>query len=151
MSCQQSYPIKGGLSWKSPKTAPEKENTKHFLNHKQQNSTMVESAAQTAVKRPIVPVTAPIAPIAAGRSAPKMFHYFDCVLRKVQQRFNATFGRQKVTNVDTRCRVILAIVGLQMLHQSILTANHPRDVRVEIARFVRCSRTLHRIFDQMVV
>ena len=146
----QSCQAKGGQSWKSQQpTSNNQKTTKSIPIRKHPKTQEVESAARTAANQPFAPATAPHAPTAAGQNAPKHFSFFERELRTIQHRFNQTFGRQVVVNVKTSCNVVLAIVGLGLLHREIVKACSPDLVQIEICRFVRCSRTLNRIFNQM--
>jgi hypothetical protein len=73
--------------------------------------------------------------------------FFIHELRQVQQRFNQTFGTQAVCDLKTRCRVILAIVYLEMLSKQIINAENKDKVRSEIRKFVKTTNILNHIFN----
>jgi hypothetical protein len=75
-------------------------------------------------------------------------NFFIHELRRVQERFNQTFGVQTVCDLKTRCRVILAIIYLEMLSKQINNAKSKDKVREEICQFVKTKNILNRIFSR---
>ena len=74
--------------------------------------------------------------------------FFEKELDFIKERFNQTFGRQTVCNVQTRYRVILSIVGLGILCDKINRADSPDLVRDEIKRFCKTRKKLMTLFTQ---
>ena len=140
----------GGQSWK-PHTprSDEPKITKTFSKPQSSELSAAGKNVRTAVKKPFVPAIVLSVPIADGQSVRSQFSYFDREVDKVQRRFNETFGRQVTINVQFRSKVMLAIINLMLLYRKIIIAKKPEAVRSEIARFVRCSRNLYGIFDQL--
>lgn len=75
-------------------------------------------------------------------------NFFIQELQRVQQRFNQTFGAQAVCDLKTRCRVILAIIHMEMLSKQIIKAENKDKVREEICQFVKTKNILNEIFNQ---
>jgi hypothetical protein len=74
--------------------------------------------------------------------------FFEKELDFIRERFNQTFGRQTVCNLQTRYRVILSIVGLGILCDKINRADSPDLVRDEIKRFCNTRNKLMTLFTQ---
>jgi hypothetical protein len=75
-------------------------------------------------------------------------NFFIHELRRIQERFNQTFGVQAVCDLKTRLRVILAIIHLEMLSRQIISAENTDKVREEICRFVKTKNILNEIFNR---
>ena len=73
--------------------------------------------------------------------------FFEQEVRKCQDRFNETFGQMIVCNIQTRTRVILAIVSMGRLAQKVQAAKNKDQVRDEIKRFVRSRDVLTNLFN----
>ena len=69
--------------------------------------------------------------------------FFQSELYKIQDRFNQTFGKLVVCNVNTRMRVMLAIIFLGILERKIMAKNDRDDIK----RFIRTKDTLNKFFD----
>ena len=74
-------------------------------------------------------------------------NFFDAEVKKCQDRFNETFGVMVVCNIQTRQRVILAIVNMGRLAKKIGAAHTKDEVRDEIKRFVKSRDVLKTYFD----
>lgn len=70
--------------------------------------------------------------------------FFQNELHKVQDRFNQTFGRMVVCNINTRQRVMLAIISLGLLERKIMETHKRSDIQ----RFIRTRNVLNKFFDQ---
>ena len=57
-------------------------------------------------------------------------NFFIHELRRVQERFNQTFGTQTVCDLKTRHRVILAIIHLETLSKQIIKAESKDIIRM---------------------
>ena len=75
--------------------------------------------------------------------------FFTSELHKVQDRFNQTFGKMIVCNINTRQRIMLAIISLGLLERKIMEAQNKDLVRTEIQRFIRGRNVLNRHFDEV--
>ena len=75
-------------------------------------------------------------------------NFFLHELEWVGQRFNQTFGSQAVCDLQTRCRVILAIIHMGFLNEKIIHTENKDKVRAEIKQFVKAKNVLNNIFDQ---
>jgi hypothetical protein len=72
--------------------------------------------------------------------------FFKTELRKLQDRFNETFGAMVTCDLKTRQKIILTIAGLGLLERKISTSNKD-SVRAEIRQFVKHNfRALINIF-----
>jgi hypothetical protein len=67
---------------------------------------------------------------------------------RVQERFNRTFGKQTVCNLETRYRVILSIISMELIGKRIINAENKDKVGEEIRQFVRLKNALNQIFDR---
>jgi len=76
-------------------------------------------------------------------------NFFKTELRKIQDRFNQTFGEMVVCNIKTRQMTILAIVGMGRLERRITEAKTKDQVRGDIKKFMRTNKTLTRLFDDI--
>ena len=76
-------------------------------------------------------------------------NFFKTELRKIQDRFNQTFGEMVVCNIRTRQMAILAIVGMGRLERRITEAKTKDQVRPDIKRFMRTHKTLTNLFDDI--
>ena len=74
--------------------------------------------------------------------------FFENELITVRKRFNQTFGKQIVCNLETRCRVILWIIRMGSLHRKINKVACTKDVRGEIQMFVKTKNALNTIFSE---
>ena len=75
-------------------------------------------------------------------------NFFEKELTRVQKMFNETFGRQTVCNLETRYRVILAIVRIMWLGKKIMNSATTMDVKGEIQQFVKTKNVLNSIFNE---
>ena len=74
-------------------------------------------------------------------------NFFEKELTRVRERFNQTFGKQTVCDLQTRARVIIAIIHMGMLNNKILKAKDKSMVRGDIRMFIRIKNTLATIFN----
>ena len=74
--------------------------------------------------------------------------FFEKELTKVQERFNQTFGKQTVCNLELRYSTILAICRLGRECEKIRKTKRKDDVRSEIKRFMKARNILNNLFDQ---
>ena len=72
--------------------------------------------------------------------------FFEKELSTVWERFNQTFGKQTVCNLEARCRVIISIIHMGMLSDKIMKAGDKSMVRDDIRMFIRVRNTLMTIF-----
>ena len=75
-------------------------------------------------------------------------NFFNLELRYIQERFNQTFGRQTVCDLEFRCQVILAIVSMGMISKQIINTENKDKVREEIQLFLRTRKVLNNIFNR---
>ena len=73
--------------------------------------------------------------------------FFEKELTTVRERFNQTFGKQTVCNLETRCRVIISIIHMGLLSDKIMKAVEKSMVRDDIRMFIRIRNTLMNIFN----
>ena len=76
-------------------------------------------------------------------------NYFATELRKIQERFNQTFGSMVICDIKSRQHAILAIISMDRLQQRISKAKTKGDVRNDIKRFMRTHKALTRLFDDI--
>ena len=74
-------------------------------------------------------------------------NFFATELRKIQERFNQTFGEMVVFNIKTRQQTIFAIIGMGLLEKKISSTTDKRKVRDDIKEFMHRSKTLNQLFD----
>ncbi|PQP35738.1 hypothetical protein C6A37_00800 [Desulfobacteraceae bacterium SEEP-SAG9] len=74
-------------------------------------------------------------------------NFFEKELIKVRERFNQTFGKQFVCDLQTRTQVIIAIIHMGMLNNKIMKAKNKEMVRDDIRMFIRIKNTLTTIFN----
>ena len=66
---------------------------------------------------------------------------------KVQDRFNETFGKMQVVNLEARSSVILSIVYLGMLAKKLGNKrNKAKDIDM-IKEFMKVRQAIHRVLD----
>jgi hypothetical protein len=75
--------------------------------------------------------------------------FFTSDLQKTYERFNQSFGRMIVCNVNTRQRIILAIISLGLLERKITAEGNKDLVRSEIQMFIRTQNILNQYFDEI--
>lgn len=73
-------------------------------------------------------------------------NFFKTELRKLQDRFNETFGAMVTCDLKTRQKIILTIAGLGLLERKISTSNKD-SVRAEIRQFVKTKDILNKFFN----
>ena len=73
--------------------------------------------------------------------------FFEKELTTVRERFNQTFGKQTVCNLETRCRVIISIIHMGLLSDKINKAGDKSMVKDDIRMFIRVRDTLMAIFN----
>ena len=76
-------------------------------------------------------------------------NFFEREVIKIQKRFNETFGRQTVCNLDVRYSAILSICWLGVLGRRIKKAEEKEKVRDSIHEFVRIRDVLNDFFNLM--
>ena len=69
--------------------------------------------------------------------------FFQTELHKVQDRFNMTFGAMVVCDLQTRSRVMLAIISLSLTERKIMAEKNREDIK----KFVRTKDALNNFFD----
>lgn len=74
-------------------------------------------------------------------------NFFEKELFTVRQRFNQTFGKQTVCNLEARYRVIISIVHMGLLADKIMKAGDKSMVRDDIRMFIRTRNILMTIFN----
>ena len=70
-------------------------------------------------------------------------------VKRVQKRFNETFGRQTVCNLTVRYASILSICRLGILSRKICEANDKEKVKGSIHSFIRIRDVLNDCFKLM--
>jgi hypothetical protein len=75
-------------------------------------------------------------------------NFFIHELRRVQERFNQTFGRRDVCDLETRYQVILSIISMELISKQIIKTENKDKVREEIQLFVKTNQVLNEIFRQ---
>ena len=75
--------------------------------------------------------------------------FFEKEVRKVRQRFNQTFGRQTVCNLNARYSAILSICRLGILSNRISRAKAKEKVRDSTSEFIRIRDVLNNFFNRM--
>ena len=75
-------------------------------------------------------------------------YFFQSEFKKIQKRFNETFGRETVCDIKLRQSVILAICWMGVLKRKIHQAPDKDLVREEIQKFMKAKKILHNLFDQ---
>lgn len=75
-------------------------------------------------------------------------NFFDTEVKKAQDRFNQTFGKETVCDLKLRQAVILAICFLSNEARKISNAVHKDEVRTQIKKFMKTKTTLNKLFDQ---
>ena len=73
--------------------------------------------------------------------------FFENEFVTVCERYNQTFGKQIVCNLDTRYRVIRAIINMGRLNKKIGQTRDKYKVRKEIQKFRSIKNTLMTIFS----
>jgi hypothetical protein len=73
--------------------------------------------------------------------------FFEKELARVRERFNQTFGKQLVCNLQIRAKVIIAILHMGLLGNKIMKAKDKERVRDDIRIFVRKRNALVTIFN----
>lgn len=74
-------------------------------------------------------------------------NFFEKELTRVRERFNQTFGKQTVCNLQARAQVIIAIIQMGMLNHQIMKAKDKSAVRDDIRMFIKIKNTLATIFN----
>jgi len=72
--------------------------------------------------------------------------FFDKEVRKVQQRFNQTFGEMQVINLSARFNVIFSIINLGMIAKELNNKNKRKDI-AKIKEFMQTKEILNMVFD----
>ena len=76
-------------------------------------------------------------------------NFFEREVKKVRQRFNQTFGRQIVCNLNARYSAILSICWLGILANRINEAEHKEKAKESIHEFTRIRDVLNNFFNLM--
>lgn len=74
--------------------------------------------------------------------------FFKAEVKKAQDRFNQTFGKETVCDLKLRQTVILAICFLSNEARKISNAANEDEVRAQIKKFMRTKTTLNKLFVQ---
>ena len=72
--------------------------------------------------------------------------YFEKELAMVWEKYNQTFGKQSVCNLETRYRVIIAIIHMGTLSKKIRKTGEKSMVRDDIRLLIRTKNALMTIF-----
>ena len=75
--------------------------------------------------------------------------FFHTELCKVQDRFNETFGKLVVCNVNQRQRIMLSIISMGRLEKKIMAAGSMDNARDDIQRFIRTRNYLTKEFNKV--
>ena len=73
-------------------------------------------------------------------------NFYEREVKRVQKRFNETFGRQTVCDLDLRYAAILSICRLGILGRKIREANDKEKVKDSIHTFIRIRDVLNDCF-----
>jgi hypothetical protein len=73
--------------------------------------------------------------------------FFDREVRNMQDRFNETFGKLIVCNINQRQRIMLSIISLGRLEKKIMTAQSQDAAQADIRRFMRTCKYLTKQFN----
>jgi len=76
-------------------------------------------------------------------------NFFEREVKKVRERFNQTFGRQIVCNLNARYSAILSICRLGILADRIREAEGKEKAKVSIQEFTRIRDVLNNFFNIM--
>ena len=76
-------------------------------------------------------------------------NFFEREVKKVRQRFNQTFGRQIVCNLNARYSAILSICRLGILADRIKEAEGKEKAKESIQEFTRIRDVLNNFFNIM--
>ena len=76
-------------------------------------------------------------------------NFFEKEVKKVRQRFNQTFGRQIVCNLNARYSAILSICWLGILSNKIKEAEGKEKAKESIQEFTRIRDVLNNFFNIM--
>ena len=74
-------------------------------------------------------------------------NFFEKELTGVRKRFNQTFGKQTVCDLQARAQVIIAIIHMGLLNNKIVKAKDKSAVRDDIQMFIKIKNTLTTIFN----
>ena len=74
-------------------------------------------------------------------------NFFEKELIKVRERFNQTFGKQFVCDLQTRAQVIIAIIHMGLLGNKIMKVKDKEMVRDDIRIFIRKRNALTTLFN----
>ena len=76
--------------------------------------------------------------------------FFQKEVRKVEQRFNETFGATQIVNLSARFNVIFAIINLGLIAKEInkqsIKQNGKKDIE-KVKEFMRTKEILNNAFD----
>jgi hypothetical protein len=76
-----------------------------------------------------------------------MRDFFDQTTRHMQDRFNETFGKLIVCNINQRQRIMLSIIALGRLEKKIIAAENRHAAQADIKRFMRTCKYLTKQFN----
>jgi len=74
--------------------------------------------------------------------------FFEKEVRKAQARFNDVFGQQEVCSVKARQAAIMSICWLDLLCEKVTAHTNSREVKEDIAEFVKTKDTINMFFDK---
>ena len=74
-------------------------------------------------------------------------NFFEKEVEKTQKRFNQTFGKQIVCNLEARQAAILSICRIGMLANKIKKAEHKETVRADNQEFISIRNVLNNFFN----
>lgn len=76
-------------------------------------------------------------------------NFFEKEVEKAQKRFNQTFGKQIVSNLEARKAAILSICRLGILAKKIKKAEEKETVRTDHQEFISIRDVLNNFFNLM--
>lgn len=74
--------------------------------------------------------------------------FFELELKKARDRFNQTFGKTKVCDLQSRFSAIFAICFMGIACRKIRNAGNKNNVRGLIKKFMNERSALNNLFDQ---
>ena len=74
-------------------------------------------------------------------------NFFEKELTIVRERFNQTFGKQFVCDLQTRAHVIISIIHMGLLGNKIMKAKDKELVRDDIRMFIKIRNALATMFS----
>ena len=75
-------------------------------------------------------------------------NFFETELEKIRKRFNNTFGKTAVCDLQLRSEVILSICHLGIMERKIRQAVNKNDARPIIKSFMKSKEIITELFDR---